>query len=42
MGRIFFRNDQMELMAEFVTGLNFHGQRFTSEVDVHGFYITIY
>ena len=42
MGKVFFRNDQMLLMAEFVTGLKYHGQRFTSEVDTHGFYITVY
>ena len=42
MGRIFFRNDQMDEMAAFVTALNYNGQRFTSEVEVHGFYIIIY
>jgi hypothetical protein len=39
---IFFRTDQMEQLAEFVSALKFNGQRFYSESDIHGFYIIIY
>jgi len=39
---IFFRNDQMELMAEFLKALIFHNQRFRSETDAHGFHIILY
>jgi len=38
---VFFRTDQMDQMAEFVSALRFNGQDFLSEADVHGFYITI-
>lgn len=38
---VFFRTDQMEQMAAFVSALRFQGQDFLSEVDHHGFYITI-
>jgi hypothetical protein len=38
---VFFRTDQMELMAEFISGLIFHNVIFRSESDTHGIYIVI-
>ena len=41
MGKVFFRNDQMDKMAEFCCSLVYHGANFTSEADTHGMWIII-
>jgi hypothetical protein len=41
MGKIFFRNDQMDKMAEFCTALVYNGANFHSESDTHGMWIII-
>lgn len=40
-GAVFFRSDQMEEMAYFISALRANGDRFRSETDQHGFYIII-